>query len=113
MAHMQGDHMFDSMIGKFVLVGYGSYGLRVGTLADVSSDGASVALNGCRSIFRFEAQPKSAGCQGVDALCVVGPAKGSKIGPVVSGRTVVHDVKRVSECSDAARSAFDGATWSR
>lgn len=101
------------MIGKFVLVGFGPYGLRVGTLAEVSDDGSTVALSGCRSVFRFEAQPASAGYQGVDALCVVGPAKGSKVGPVVSGRTVVREVKRISECSDVARSAFDGATWTR
>jgi hypothetical protein len=105
--------MFDSMIGKFVLVGFGPYGLRVGTLEDVSDDGAMIALTNCRSIFRFEIQPASAGCQGVDALCVVGPAPGSRIGPVVTGRTVVREVKRVSECSDVAHDAFCGATWAR
>ena len=101
------------MIGKFVLVGFGPCGLRVGTLEEVSGDGAMVALSECRSIFRFEAQPASAGCQGVDALCIVGPAAGSKVGPVIPGRTVVRDVKRVSGCSDVARAAFCGATWAR
>jgi len=105
--------MFDSLIGKFVLVGFGPYGLRVGTLAEVSDDGATVAMTDCRSVFRFEAQPASAGCQGVDALCVVGPAKGSRIGPAVSGRTIIRDVKRISECSDAARDVFDSAGWAK
>ena len=102
--------MYQGLIGEYVVVGYGAYGLRAGTLEAV--DGTTARLRNSRHVFYFASQPAAAGCQGVEALQTVGPADGSRLGPAVS-MTVVADVSRIGTCTDAARAAFERAGWSR
>ena len=100
--------MYEGLMGEYVVVGYGNYGLRAGILDAV--EGTTARLRDSRHVFFFATQPDAAGCQGVEALHVAGPAAGSKLGPAVP-LTVVSDVRRIGVCSAIARAAFISAGW--
>ena len=69
---------------------------------------ASIDLQQMRHVYYWA--PHGGAQDGLSALCTVGPAKGSKVGPRVP-RMTVRNVQNVADVSDDALAAWERVSW--
>jgi hypothetical protein len=85
---------------KSVLVTTKHRGVFWGRFESERNNGTTVVLTGARCAIKW------ATSKGFLELALIGPNKSSKIGSAAP-RITLHDVTSVSECSDAATSAWE------
>ena len=87
---------------QYVLVTTKHRGVFAGVLDAERDDGRTVVLTGCRCAIRFGTSG------GFLELADKGPTPTSKIGSTAP-RVTLYDVTSLTECSDAARKAWESA----
>jgi hypothetical protein len=92
---------------KAVLVTTAHKGVFFGYLASEVSK-AQITITRGRNVIYFDAATK-----GFMGLVENGPTNGCRIGPAVTGQSILFDITGVFEVSEAAVSKFEDAPWSR